>query len=88
MDFVSYFHYSNINFNQSAQAINFTSYVHIKLKTLNVSFRIILCSSSISHGKAGSSLCLIFSYKPHVFVTHILIGCSYRWLHPVVTVTM
>jgi len=29
-----------------------------------------------------------FSYKTHVFVTHILDGCSYNWLHPMKTLTV
>jgi hypothetical protein len=30
-------------------------------------------------------LCLLSSYKTHDIATCILIGCSYRWLHPVKT---
>jgi len=30
-----------------------------------------------------ANLCLHFSFKTHVFVTCILIDCSYYWLYPI-----
>jgi len=35
-----------------------------------------------------SILYLHFSYQAHVFVTHVLIGCSYCWLQRVKTLTV
>ena len=35
-----------------------------------------------------SILHLHFSYKTHVFATHILICCSYRWRYPDITLTV
>ena len=59
-----------------------SKYVHSQLKTLIIFL-------AVPNGKAlhKSILCLHFSYKTGVFSTHILIGCSYCWLHPVKTLT-
>ena len=82
LDFVYFIPYNDVIFSQSTQGIHFTSCQNM----FTVDWKHEIHSSC--QYLDMSILCLYFSFKTCVFVTHILIGSSYHWLCPFKSVAM